>query len=171
MCWPNPFHASQDIKCISKCVDQIHPISGSTENVSQLVLTKPSHASADWKFITPCVDQILPMPATTHNISELALNKPLPYQGEHKIYFNLCWQNPSHAMEDTKCNLICVAKALTCLPGHTKYIPTCVDKIPPMTARTQNVYQLLLTKPLPRQWRHKLQLIMCWSDTSHPSEL
>ena len=142
------------------------------------MLTKPSHASAGSKFIATCVDQIPPMPASTHNISELPLKKPLPYQGAHKIYFNLCWQNPSHAKEDTKCNLICVDQGHNMAawthkihlnkcwqnPSHdsedTKCISTCVDQTPSTPVTTHIASQHVLTKPLTSKRGHKMHLIL-----------
>jgi len=83
-------------------LNKTHPIPVSTQNVSQLVLTKHSLASTDGKSNETCVDQIPPMLATTniisqlvlikplrtHNVSQLVLTKPIPCQGRHKMYLN-----------------------------------------------------------------------------------
>jgi hypothetical protein len=130
MCWPSPSHASENTKFISTCVDHTYPKLARKQNVSQLVLTKPhpyqrgnnmylkmcwpnaSHASEDQKYISTCVDKIPPMPRRTENESQHLFTKPLSCLREHKTYLNLsltnmhlnlCWQNPSYALEETKC--------------------------------------------------------------------
>ena len=108
MCWLKPSHASVDRKCISTCVEQIHPMLSNTQimpqlvlnksftrqrNVSQHELTKTSHDNKKRTFFYICTDQ-------THFCQQL-YNKYLKWG--HKIYLNLCWPNTSHAIEDTKC--------------------------------------------------------------------
>ena len=84
------------------------------------------------------------MPAGTQNNSQRVLYKPLPNQGEHKMYINICWPKHSYASEDLK------------------YITTCVGQTPSIPERTQNISWLVLTKTLPCQQEHKMNLNMCW---------
>ena len=149
MCWPNTYQASEDSNCISTCVDQNQAI-----------------------------------PARTQNIPKHVLTKSIPCQRGHKMYRHMCWANTSHATADTKCILTCVNQ---CQRGHkmhlnicwpnpsyaiegTKCISTCVDQLHPMPARIQNVYQHVLTKPIPCQQWHKILLNLSWSNPSHVSE-
>jgi hypothetical protein len=61
----------------------------------------------------------------------------------YKIHLNMCWQNPSHDSEDTKC------------------ISTCVDQTPPTTVTTQIGSHHVLTKPLPCQrWQSESQHVL-----------
>jgi hypothetical protein len=159
MCWLNPSNASEDKKCTSTGVDQIYLMPVSTQLVFKLVLTKPSHASAEKNQS----QHVFTKSQTCQRLPKIYLNSCSPCQRGYKIYLNLCWQNTSHSREDTKCKLICVDQGQH---GHTIFISTCVDKTPPMTARTQHLSLLVLTEPLPRQWRHKLHLIMCWLNPS-----
>ena len=71
------------------------------------------------------------MPARTEFPSQHVLTKPLLYQRGHKMYLNRCWPNPSNANEDSRCTLLCY------------------DQTHPMPARTQHVFQHVLTKPIP----------------------
>ena len=64
----------------------------------------------------------------------------------------MCWPNPSHASEDTKC------------------ISTCVDQTPPLVARTQSASQHMLTEFSPCQRGQKMNLAMWWPNLSHASE-
>ena len=120
MHWPKPSHASEDKKCISKCVGKNQPMPARTENASQHVLTKclpyqrrhkmhlslcwpnPSHASEYTKFTLTCVDKNNPIQTRTHYESQHVLTKHIPCQRVHKIYLYMWWPNPSHASEDTK---------------------------------------------------------------------
>ena len=54
---PNPYHASEDKKCISTYDDQTFPIPERTQNVSQHVLK----VSEDLMCTSTCVYQIFPM--------------------------------------------------------------------------------------------------------------
>ena len=87
----------------------------------------------------------------TKCISTRVEKAPLSRRG-HNIYLNLCWPSSSHGSEDTKC------------------ISNCVDQTRPMTARTQNESQRVLTKPLSCQRVHKMHLIMGWPNSSLASE-
>jgi hypothetical protein len=125
MCWPNPSHASEDVKSISTCVDETPPIPARTPNASQLVLIKtlpcqwglkmylnicwpnPSHASEDRKCNSTCVEQTPTMAARTQSVSQHVLTKSLPQNG-HKMHLNLCWPNTTHASENTKWISTCV---------------------------------------------------------------
>ena len=171
MFWPNYFHAIEDTMYI---LTKYISLWVRTQNVSQLVLTKrlqcqrghkmhlnmiwpnPSNASEDTKCISTCVDQNSPMSARTKNISELVLTKPISWLLGHKMYIKLCWPNPTHASENTKCFSACVDKNPPILMfkqnyfnmyrptksnafEDTKCISTFVDQTPPMPSRTQNL--------------------------------
>ena len=90
VCCPYPSHASDAIKCISKCVDRTTPMPARTQNVSENVLTKPSHASEDRKGISTCFDLTNRMPARTQNVSQQVLTKTHPCQRGHKMHLNMC---------------------------------------------------------------------------------
>ena len=171
------------------CVDHFRVMPTRTQNASQLVLTKPIPCQRGHKMhlnmCRPCqpgnkmnLNMCWPnadMPARTQNISQLVLTKPTPckgghkmylkrarkqsvsqpvltkpflFQRRHKIYLNLCWPNPSHTREDTK------------------YISTCVYQNHPMSARTQNSSQLVLTKPLTCQQWVKMYNNLRWPNPS-----
>jgi hypothetical protein len=110
------------------------------QNVSQHVLTKPILCQQGTKCILTCVDQTHPMPARKQNVSQIEFTKPIQCQRGHKINLNLCRPNSPHASKDTK------------------LISTYVDKTPPMPEKTQNVPQLVLSKPVPYQLRQKKNL-------------
>jgi hypothetical protein len=67
---PTPFHASEERKYLSACVNQ-----------TQL------RASENTKSISTLVHS---MPARTENMSELVFTKHVPCHREHKMYFNMC---------------------------------------------------------------------------------
>ena len=146
--WPNPSYASEDTKCISTCVDQTLPMSARTQNVSQLVLTKHFSCQQRNKMYLNFWWPNPSLAARTQNSTQHVLTKPLPCERGHKMYLNLSWPNPSYAREDTKC------------------ISTCVDQTLPMSARTQNVSQLVLTKHFSCQQRNKTYLNFCWPNSS-----
>jgi hypothetical protein len=101
------------------------------------------------------------MTAMTQYAYQLVWNKTIPCQRGYKIYLKICLRNPTHATEDTEC------------------ISTFVDQIHPMPEITLNVTHHVLTNPLPReqglklyhllvltkllpyQRGHKMQLILC----------
>jgi len=126
LCRLNPSHASKDIKCISRFVEQTHPMPAMTKNslsipshanqdtkcIPTSVEQTPSHASEDREFISTCVYQSHPKPARTQKVSLYVLTQP------------------SHDRENSKCNT------------------TCVDQTPPLPASSQNAYQHGLTKLL-----------------------
>ena len=85
------------------------------------------------------------------NAFQYVSTKPIPCQIENKMHLHFCWPNPTHVGEETK------------------FISTCVEKTHPMTDRTQNVSQHVLTKSLLCQRGHKEHLNMCWSYLSHAS--
>jgi len=114
------------------------------------------------------------------------LTQAIPFQREQKMHLNLCCQNIFHASKDMVCISTCVAQPIACQreykmhlnfcwpnPTHvgedTKFISTCVEKAHPLPARTQNVSQHVLTKPVLCQRGHKVHLNMCWSYVSNAS--
>ena len=144
--WPNPSHASEDIRCISTCVIQICDTKCISTGVDQTQLMPQNTKNAsqhgwsnDSKSISTCVDQIPPMPESTQNA------------------LKLCWPNPFHASEQIK-------KSIKCLPNRpnaikaTKCISTCVDQTPHMSTITQKASQIVLTKHLPWQRGQKMYL-------------
>jgi len=88
------------------------------------------------------------MPERTKNASQHVLVKPISCQQRHGIHLNTCRPNRSHAREELKC------------------ISTSVDQTPPMSARTQNVSQCVLRKPIPCQ----LELNRFWQNPSYANE-
>ena len=93
MCRPNSFHASEDKKCISSCVEQTLPIQARTQNASQHLLTialpcqkghnmhlqmlwlNTSHASEDLTCL---------FPASTQNVHQHVFTKPISCQRGQK---------------------------------------------------------------------------------------
>ena len=81
--------------------------------------------------------------ARTINIPQHVLTKAIPFQLGHKMYLNMFCTNPTHASDDTNC------------------ISTLIYQFSPMSARTQNLSQHVLTKPNPCQRGLKMYLSMC----------
>ena len=163
MCWPNPLHASEDIKCISTCVNQTHPMPANPHKI----------------YLNMCWPTPPPIKTRTQNASQLVLTKHHQCHRGHEIHISMCWPNPSNAIEDTKFTSTCVGHHIPCQWAHktylnlcwpntpmlsltenhrniwwinpsnasedTKCISTWVDQIHPMPARTQNVSLLVLT--------------------------
>jgi hypothetical protein len=196
MCWPNSLDACEDKMCILTYDDQTREIPTRTQNVTKIVFTKtllcqrgqnlsllgltkqvpcqwvhnmhlymylpcqrghkmylnPSNVSKDRKCISACVDQTPTMPARSQKASQHVSTKTQTCHQEQRKYLKLCWPNLPHACEETKC------------------ISTCVDQTPPMQARTQNISQLVLNKPIPCQRGHKMYHILSWLNPSHASE-
>ena len=51
LCWPKPTHAREDTKSISTCDNQIRPMKTTTQNTSQLVLTKPERKQKMYLYL------------------------------------------------------------------------------------------------------------------------
>ena len=186
VCWLNRFHSSEEIKWISKCVDQTHPITARTQNVSQFVMTKtlpwqwghkmhlnlywpnPSYAIKDTKCNYTSVYLTPPMPARTQSI------------------LNVCCPNTSHASKDTKCNYTSVyltppmpvrtqSILNMCLPNSkkasedTECISTCWPN-PPILARAENSSKHVLQNPSHISEEAKFISYMCWPYHSHARE-
>ena len=147
-CWTNPSQASEEIKCISKCVDKTHPCQRVHIMHHNMCWTDPSYTSKDTKCLLTCVER--EQTARIKNSFHHLLIKPLTCHRGHKIYLNMRLPNPSNASEDTICN------------------STCVDLPHPMPVRTQNISQLVLTKIIPVQRGDIMHLSMCWQ-TSMPA--
>ena len=173
MYFKNHSHPSNNTKCISNrvdqnsslsamtqnaitCVDQTPPMPARSENMEKL---NPSHASNDTKCISTCVDKTHTMPTSTQNVSQNELTNLNPTQRGHKIHLNLCCPNPSHDTKNTKRILTCVI-----------FISSSVDQTPPMPAMTQNVSQLVLTKPIPCNREHKMYLNLDCLNSAHEIE-
>ena len=146
MCCPNPSHVSTDTKCIWICVDLTHPKPAINQNASQHVLNKPITYNRGYKIHHNLCS---PYPARTQHASQHGLTKIIPCQRGRQMHLYMCRPNPSHASEDTKC------------------FSTCVHKNHPMPPKTQNTSQHVLTKSLPLQRGHKINLNMCWTKLSH----
>ena len=186
LCWTNLTHTSEPTKCMSNCVDQTPPMPARTQNVSQHVLTKPFYAREETNCISRCIDQAYHMRARTQNISHLALSKHIPFQRWHKVDLNMCWPNPSHASEDRKCISTSVEQTSP-MPANTQNASQHeltkplllawtknvskheLTKTPPMQAGTKIIYLRVLTKPLPYQRTHNIDLNMTWPNPSHTS--
>ena len=143
LCWQNRSHAGEDTKFISSCVNQNHPKPAHTKNASHLVTTNPTQVSEDIKSI-----QSHTMPARTQNVPLHVMTKPIRCQRVHKKYLNLCWQNKSHASEDTKCISTCVEPTLH-MPMISKNIFQHVLTKPSDASTCSNTSQHVLTKPHP----------------------
>ena len=132
-----------------------------TQNVSQHVLSKR-----------------IPGQRGHNMLLKQVLTKHIPSQRGHKMYRNMCLLNLSHDREDSICNATCVdqnpSQASEQLNICWRIIPhasddwkctsTCDEQTLPKPTRTQNLSQLLLTKPLPYQQGHKMHLSMCWQN-------
>ena len=92
------------------------------------------------------------MPAKTQIIFQLVSTKPFPCHRPHKMYLNSCWPNPFHGKTIKKC------------------IWTHVNQSHPMRAKTQNVSEFVLTKPLRCQHGHKMYRNSCWPNPSQARE-
>ena len=103
------------------------------------------------------------MPAGTQNISWLVLTKALSCQRGHKMNLIMWWPIPTHSADDTKCTSKCVYQ-ITSMPAG-------IQNISPVTTRTQNKSQHVLTKsPPPFQRGHKRFLNMGCPNLSNASE-
>ena len=141
MCWPNQCHASQNTKCITcfakparkmylNRYDQNPSMPARKQNVSQHVITNP-----------------IPCHTRTLNISQVALTKRFQFQRGHEMR-HICWQNKSHAKEDTKFISTCITPNYSHASKDTKCISKCVDQTHPMPARTK-IYQLWVNQTPP----------------------
>ena len=119
-----------------------------TQNASQPALTKPNYASQNTTCIKTCVEQTPPMSARTQNASQHVLTKLIKSQQRLKMHFIMCWPNPSHASQDTKC------------------ISTSVEQTPPKAARTENATQPITTKLIQCQRGLKIHLNLCWPSST-----
>ena len=133
-----------------------------SENASQLELTKPLPSQRWHKMYLNMSTHV----HRTHPIlmRRLVLTKFRQGQGRNKLYPNL-----SHSSEDTKC-ISCVDESPP-MPTRTQDVsqPVWYETIL-MPARTQNASKHVLTKPIPCQREHKINLNMCWPNSSHASE-
>ena len=125
MCWPDLSYANQDTECISSCIDETHPMPVKIK-----------------KCISPFVNQtLLCLPG--HKIAhQLVLTKSIQCQWKSKMHLNMCWPEPSHAIE------------------HSKRISTCVDQIPPMPASTHNISRVEQAAPMSAGTQHIFQLVL-----------
>ena len=161
LCWPNPSHATDDIKFISIWVDKTPPI------------------PAGSKCIAICVAKTHPMPARISNSYQHELTGTLPYQRGHKKHLNLFWRNPSFTNEDTKFLSTCLDQTPPLLARkqnvsqHVMYKPIpwqrehkCISKSinqsHPMPARTKQISEIMLQQPLSCQRGHKMHLNISW---------
>ena len=62
-CRPNPYHASEDKKRISTCVEKIHFMRARIKKVSQPSMKNPPNAGGDKKYNSTSVDQTHAIPA------------------------------------------------------------------------------------------------------------
>jgi len=100
------------------------PMPARTQYLSQLVLIKTNHTREETN-----VSQSQPMLPTAQIAPQHVFTKSLPCQRRHKMYLKLDKPNSSQA-------------------ARTKYFSICVDQTHSMPSRTQNVSQIVLSKPL-----------------------
>ena len=143
MCWPKPSHASKDIRFISTCFDQ-----------------NSSYVSEGTKLTSTCVDQTYPMPERTQTGTHHVLNKHNIYQRGQKNESQHVLTNP----------IPCQRGIIMNQSDDGKCMSTCVEQNPLMPARTKSASQLVLTKTLLCQRRHKINLNTCWPNLSHAWE-
>ena len=170
---PNPFLAIEETIWISTCVNQTYPMPARTKMYLNLKWPNPSHVSKATESLPLMrrnglyLNSCWPNPSHANgiqNATQLVLTN-VPWQrgqksisicvDQHgvKMYVNMCWTNSNHASEDAKCNT------------------TCVDQIPLMPVRTQNVSQLEMTKRTPCQRGHKMYHNLCWPIPSHATKI
>jgi hypothetical protein len=164
-------HANKKDKCISTCVDRTNPIPARTLNASQHVLLYPSLDCEETKCISTCIDQTSLMPVRTQKCNSTRVDQTRAKPARiHKMHLNMWWPNPSYGSDVTKYISACNDRT-SHMPSRTdKCISTCVDPTPLMKARTKNVPNLALTKPLACQLKNKMHLNMCSPNLSHASE-
>ena len=113
----------------------------------------PSHASADINCILTwyhyvCVNKCWPNP----NVNQHVLTKHLPCQRGNKTHLIMCWLKPIPRQRGMKIYV----KMWSSLP---------------MTARTQNIRQHVITEPLTCQRLQKLHLSLFWPNPYPASEV
>jgi hypothetical protein len=83
------------------------------------------------------------------------------------MYLNSSWSYPFQEIaEKQNASQLVLTKSLLC-SEETRYFLICNDQIQPMPARTQSVPHNLLTKPVLLKRSQKMQLNLCWPNTSH----
>ena len=110
--WQNPSYDSEHKKFIYTCVDQNQPWIARTRFLTCFDHTTRMPAITQNPY--QHVFQIPPHATETQNAYKHALTKPLPCQRAHKKHLNMCWRNPTHASEETKCISTCVDQSPTC---------------------------------------------------------
>ena len=156
--WPNPCHAKKNTKYISTCDEQSVSMPERTKMYLNFCWPNPLYDKETKKCISTCFD---------HASEDTKWIKPILFQHGRK---NLCWQNRSHASEDTKYTITLLvltpsihgkAKSLfhfPCQRRHESYL----------NLGWRNACNLTRVD-LPKN-RHILHLNMCrWKD-SHASE-
>ena len=114
--WSNPSCACVENHCISKSVDQTHPMPVRTKMYINMCCPNIYHASENTKVISTRVDK-------THTC-----------QLGHKMHLNMCWQSKPHVSHDRKCISTCVVHARNRFYASldSQYISTYVGQTPPM---------------------------------------
>ena len=138
MCWQNSSHGKEEKNAPQHGVDHSNPMPARTQNASQHMMFNPIPCQ-DTKIISTCVYEIYPMPAKTEKFISTCVDLNLPCQRGQKIHRNMCSTKPSNASEDTL------------------YLNSCWLS-PSHVWRTQNISQLVLTKPLPSEREHKIPI-------------
>jgi hypothetical protein len=119
-------------------------MSARTENVSQLELTKPNphmptitknkaqhvlakhyHASTGTKSIATCGDQTHSIQERSEKVSQHALTKLMPCHRAQKMHINMCWPDPTHISENTKCYQQALTKPLSFQRATEMHITLC----------------------------------------------
>ena len=183
LCRTNPSHACGDTKCILTYIVQTLPCAR-TQNTPQHVLTKPIPCRSAHKMHHHMRSPKPAMLSRTHNASQHVLTKILPYQRVHKLHLKMClqktiqcyqehkthlnpyWTNPYHAFKgkicitnrDDQTHPMTARTQDVSQPVLTKPISTCIDETHPMQARTQNASQHVLMKLIQCKRGHKIHL-------------
>ena len=153
-CWLSPLHVSDDIKCISACVEQNPHKSTMTQNTLKHVMIKPTPClraicyNEITKCISTCVAQTPQTPICVEQTMTQDVSQYLLTIQSHAS--NICWQNPSNSCEDTKWMLLRFDKPIPWKRGqkmylnmrwpnpcptteHTNCILTCFDQTQPIS--------------------------------------
>ena len=174
--YQNPSYNKEDTKWISTCVEQTPHMPMITQNYHNMcwpnprilarteiplqhVWPNPSHTSEDTTCISTRGDLAPPMAARTQCVSQLVLTKHITCQREHKILLNMCWPSYSHASKHTKCISTCVEQTHH-IPARTQNVSTRVGTI--TFHVSEDISEIVLTKLLTCQRRHKMHLNICW---------
>ena len=151
MYWTNLYHASEDSE-------------------SQHVKDKPISCQRRQKSTSTNFDLTHHPPTITLKVYQLMLTKANPRKREHKMHLNVCWPNPSHAREDTRCNSIYWPNASN-VGEDTKCISNSVDhKMHHNMFWPNPSYACVSIKCTLTHVENKMHLNKRWPNTSHATK-